>query len=76
MSTSPFIGKNGIELMAEIGKYPTLDTLLDRHLGTHPITDEEIKQQIARERAERALFHVKEQDRKAKKGGMVEVVSE
>lgn len=59
--------KTGPELMEEIARYPTLDTMLDRNPYAIPPTREEMKLQIARMRAERALFQIKEQERKDKK---------
>lgn len=64
--------KTGLELIAEIGQYPTLNTILDRNpVGNSP-TFEEYVQQIKRERAERVLFVIKEQAKKAKKSGQEE----
>ena len=59
--------KTGPELMEEIARYPTLDILMDRNPYAVPLTKEEMKLQIARMRAERALFQIKEQERKDKK---------
>lgn len=59
--------KTGPELMAEIAKFPTIDIVLDRHPNT--LTPEMWKDQIERFRLERALFTVREQEKKAKKRG-------
>lgn len=67
--------KTGPELIEEIGQYPTLDTILDRNPVGDPPSFEEYVLQIKRERADRALFVIKEQAAKAKKAGQEEGLS-
>ena len=61
--------KTGPELMAEIASYPSLDLLLDRDPRAQPITDEELEALILRQRADRALFELRAQEKRDKKRG-------
>ena len=63
--------KTAKELMDEIAQYPTLDLLLDRDPSPtgRPITDAELLRELERQRLDRALFNIKEDERRDKKRG-------
>lgn len=63
----------GPQLVEEIGKQPTLDTLLDRDPHAKPYTDIEALAIIEAARRDRALFTIKEEKAKAKREGIEEV---
>lgn len=62
--------KTGLELLAEIAQYPTLDGLLDRDIIARPLTDTELELEVKRQRAERAFILLKETAKKDKKAGV------
>lgn len=63
--------KTGQEWMEIISRHPTLDILLNRSPSAIPYTDAELLRIVEIQRAERALFNIKEQARKDKKAGVV-----
>lgn len=60
----------GPELLEYIAQFPTLDQYLDRDPYAVPLTDSELLLLIQRQRAERALFNIKEQKKRDKKAGV------
>lgn len=62
--------KTGAELLALIAQHPTLDELLDRDPLAVPYTREELTRIVEIERADRALFNIREQKARDKKDGV------
>lgn len=61
--------KTGPELVKEIGTLPTLDQFLDRNPYAVPLKNAELMEVVKIERAHRAHFNIKEQEKKDKGNG-------
>lgn len=59
--------KTGPELLVEISQFPTLEILLDRDPHAKPYNDEELVQLVKRERLERAMASVKDDEKRNKR---------
>lgn len=64
--------KTGQEWVDIIAAHPTMDELLNRSPFAIPYTDEELMRMVEINRAERALFTIKEQKARDKKAGVIE----
>lgn len=71
MQSKDLDNMTGPELMQYIAQFPTLDTYLDRDPYGVPLTDDELLLLVQKQRAERALFTLKEQKKRDKKAGIV-----
>lgn len=69
-STGPDPKTTGKEWVEIIGKHPTLDELLNRSPYAKPYTDAELLRIVEIERAERALFNIKEEKVRMKREGI------
>jgi hypothetical protein len=59
--------KSGPELVEEIGKHVTLDSVLDRDPHASPLDDSELRALVVTLRGERAAIEAKSEEKRQKK---------